>query len=242
MSVSRRHARRHGFTLIELILSMGIVAMISASLYAAMRTAFKARASAEAQVVGMRPAAVILDLIQADFDSIVPPGPTSAATVLSSGFVGYSLGSAAEAADSVTFFALGRGGQLNPTSVDPLADGIRQVEFVLQTTGGKRALVRRVRRNILATTTAEPVDEVLARNVKSFAVRYFDGSHWTTGWDSLSLNNALPTAVNIEVVLNEPTLRDPTKPYRMTRLIPIPTGVTTKTTATTTASGAPTTP
>ncbi len=215
----KTRSKRSAFTLLELILSMGIVAMISVSLYAAMRTAFKARTSAEAQTAGARPAAVVLDLLQADFESVAPPGATGA---MSDGFVGYAMnGAMGTAADSVTFYTIGREMGPDVKTDDPLAEGIRQVELVLRTTGDTPALIRRVRRNILSPNVVEPVDEVLARNVRSFAVRYYDGTEWLSEWDSLTQNNMLPLAVNIEVILNEPSLRDPTTPYRMTRLIPI---------------------
>ena len=59
----RRAAAQSGFTLLELILAMGMISMLAVSLYATLRVAFKARESATSGIAPMRSANVALDLI-----------------------------------------------------------------------------------------------------------------------------------------------------------------------------------
>ena len=91
---------------------------------------------------------------------------------------------------------------------DPTAfGGVRRVTFLVlpadDGTGGS-VLVRRVQRNLLATTDPEPEDEVVCRIVTEFTIRYFDGSQWGEDWDSTEFNNALPMAAEVSLAVNPP--------------------------------------
>lgn len=208
----RARSRRAAFTLLELVLSMGIVAMIALTLYAAMRVGFRGRDSAEAQTAAARPAAIVLDLLQSDFDSVPLPGGK-----LAGAFVGSTNGAGDGAAATVTFVCFGQ----DATPPDaPFADGLRRVQLTLHSDGPQPLLVRRVWRNLLAPSPLAPEEEVLARGVHAFSVLYYDGSAWHASWDSTLMNNALPQAVQISLELDRPT-RDGARPYRMSRIVPL---------------------
>ena len=69
-----------------------------------------------------------------------------------------------------------------------------------------------------------PEEEILCRNVRSFEMKYYDGSAWQDDWDSTTLNNALPLAVSFTIQMDPPGSTDPlAKPITITRIIPIPT-------------------
>jgi hypothetical protein len=139
-------------------------------------------------------------------------------------FVGYALGTGGGEADSVSFYAAGQ--ESTVTDEDPLGEGMRQVELALATTAdGKLSLVRRIRRNLLAPALADPVEETLAQNVTLFSVKYYDGEGWHDEWDSTFPDTpGLPVAVQMTIELDEPTVRDPARKYRSTRLVPLATG------------------
>jgi prepilin-type N-terminal cleavage/methylation domain-containing protein len=212
--------RARAFTLLELLVALAMAAIIAGSLYASLRSGFRARAQAEAQVEPVRTAELATALLRADFESARPADGT-----LSGPFVGQDLtGDQGLAADSVSFFTLG-----NPT--DPLAaaaatagapadmSGVgltpttgeaRQVEIAITSYPGpggaaEPCLVRRVNTNLLAQVTAEPYEEVLCRGVRSLNVRYYDGLTWQDSWDSTTLDNAIPVAVEVTLELDRST-------------------------------------
>lgn len=211
-----RHAscRRRGFTLMELVLVLGIVATLSLSLYGAMNAGFKARENAMRQMRGVSAAIVAMDLIEQDLQSVLPPK-----TTLTGPFVGLAMGSPGREADSVDLYTIGRdAGNVNSV----LAEGFRRVQILTKTDGQSNLLVRRVTRNVLAQTVPEPEEEILARDVLALSITYYDGVSWYQEWDSTLQNNALPMAVQITLRLANPTKQDPDQVYTITRLVPLP--------------------
>ncbi|HEV7299347.1 MAG TPA: type II secretion system protein GspJ [Tepidisphaeraceae bacterium] len=233
MTMPHHHRRRHrsAFTLLELILSLGMVAMISLTLYGSMRTAFRARTTAENQTAAARPAQILLDLLQSDFESILPPGGT-----LAGAFIATPATTGFGSADRVNFFTIGR--DLYGQVPAPFAEGVRQVELALDTTGPQPLLVRRVSRNLLSQNEAPIEQEVLSPRVRALSLRYYDGTEWTDTWDSAALANALPQAVQIGIEIDQPT-RDGSGPYRMSRIVPIVCIAAPPETTSTTATEAP---
>jgi hypothetical protein len=62
-------------------------------------------------------------------------------------------------------------------------------------------LVRVVKRNILATTTADEEEQFLVGNVESLEFQCYDGSGWRSTWNSSSANTGLPLAVRVRLQL-----------------------------------------
>jgi hypothetical protein len=79
-----------------------------------------------------------------------------------------------------------------------------------------------VTRNLLASTQDEPEEEVLCRGVRSFAVQYFDGDYWQTDWDSTTVGDVLPMAVQILLEMEPATgTAADVQPSRIMRVIPL---------------------
>jgi hypothetical protein len=149
-------------------------------------------------------------------------------------FTGTDNGSGDSSQDSMEFYTIGSDG-----TPDVLhSEGMRDVQIGISTDSGQPNLVRQVTRNLLAPTPEDPDQEVLCPNVKSFSLRYFDGSDWYDDWDSSSTDtpNQLPMMIEMIIVLNVPDLQMPNEEpntYRITRLIPLPLGTMTTTTTNT---------
>lgn len=205
-----------GFTFLEVMLATAITAVLAASLYAAMYVGFRARLSARAQTAAAREAAVTLDLIERELQSLLPP-----TGVLSGAFLGYAMGHGGWEADSLEFHALGS--DPDAPRDDPLREGIRRVQIVLRQDVNPPTLVRRVDRNLLAPTREAVREEPLASGLKAFAVRYYNGYAWQSEWDSTLMQNRLPLAVEVTVELGDATLGG-VGPYVMTRTIPLSAG------------------
>jgi prepilin-type N-terminal cleavage/methylation domain-containing protein len=229
-----RNARRRsgGFTLLELILALGMVAMLSLALYMGLTVTVRARERAMSSVAPVRTALLAADLIRQDLESVLP-----CKQLLAGPFIGTSqIG-----ADVVDFYCLGSdvawhaspdalqqqqqpgfGGAASAAVDVPWSEGPRHVVLYLNTDVQPPALVRSVTRNLLAPTQPQPDEEILVRNVKSFTVRYFDGFDWQdSGWDSTTLGDILPQAVELtfEAVIDD--TKQPPVVYKVTRVFPL---------------------
>ena len=204
---------RRGFSMIELLLALAMMAMLTLSLYASMRVGMRARKSATAAVSSVRAATIAMDMICRDLESVPPP-----TGVLAGPFEGLRQSGSGGEADDVQFCCLGADGD-QPRL--PTREGVRQVELLLRTDVNPPMLVRRVTRNLLASTQVQPEDEILCRNVRSFAVQYFDGTYWQTDWDSTSVGDVLPMAVQIQIELDPGSDAEDRTPNRITRIIPL---------------------
>ena len=199
---------------------MALVAVLSTSLYISLRVAFGAKAAAEAAVEPPRTAAVALDLICQDLQaSVAPSGLVWAQT-----FTGTdATDGRGRAGDDVQFFTVA------DSPLHAAANGdIKNVELTVADSpnGTEHLLVRRVIRNLLATSsTPNPDVEVICRGVGSFNLRYFNGTDWADTWDSTQQNNTLPAAVEVTLVLerdNGVMQPDGSRGFRYTRVVPMP--------------------
>jgi prepilin-type N-terminal cleavage/methylation domain-containing protein len=216
------HRADRGFTLIELLLAMAMAAILSLTLYITLNTAIKARRTALATAQSTRAGAVAMDLICRDLESVVRPTPESTSTTgtttaaptgistsgdttgsLNGVFQGVHRGGAGSETDDLLFHTIAYEPTADPT--DPLAEGTREVEFYISSDNGAPALVRRVNRNLLAPVQTNGDIEILCRNIRGFAVQYFDGQTWQTDWDSTQVGDVLPFAVRVTLTMQDPS-------------------------------------
>jgi hypothetical protein len=108
--------------------------------------------------------------------------------------------------------------------------------LVTQTQSGGNVLVRRVTTNLLSPSTPTYYDEVVCRGVRSFNLRYFDGSAWQDEWDSTLQDNNSPTAVEVTLELQRGDAERP-RVVRFTRVFLLSCSALWSTTATAAASG-----
>jgi type II secretion system protein J len=216
-SLNERSALASAFTLLELILALAISAILAVSLYAAMRAAFQAKASAENAVEPARTAELALDYLGTDFQCAMPP-----TGILAGAFEGTDAqDDRGRDNDDVVFY----------TTTDApydqnIANGdIKMVELtvIVPDNSTDHVLVRRVTRNLLSQVQQTPVDEVICRNVGGFNVRYYDGTEWVDSWDSTQAGDVLPTAVEVTLELDRPAgANQPPRILRYTRVFPMP--------------------
>jgi prepilin-type N-terminal cleavage/methylation domain-containing protein len=199
-----RAQQRHAFTLIELMLAMVFIAMLTMTLYTALRVGIRARASAAGATDSVRATAIVANLVRQDLESVLPPTGTYAGP-----FIGVK--------DDVQFCTIGRDDALDES---PLAEGLRRVELVLRTDVGSPALVRRVTRNLQPASTEEFQEEVLCRDVRAFGLQYWDGSMWQESWDSTTVGDVLPMAVGITMEIGDPARPD-APPRKTTIVVPL---------------------
>lgn len=234
--MTRRNSH-HGFTLLELILALGMISMLAVSLYATLRVAFKARESATAGILPMRSANIAMEMLEQDLESALPP-----TGVLAGAFIGQHLGDAMSSSDTLEFYCIGTSDAIDP----PRSAGIRRVSLgVMASPDGRgNVLIRRIYSNLLSPTEAVPDDEILCRNVRSFSMRYFDGTSWQDDWDSTQMGDVLPVAVevNLTIATSADSQSPPYHVYRVysfaSHKLADETGGTTASTGATGATGA----
>ena len=237
-----RTRARSGFTLLELILALSMVAMLALTLYAALMVTVRAKERAFAAVAPVRTTLLAADIVRQDLESVLP-----CKQLLAGPFIGTSQGGA----DVLDFYCLGsdvgwhappteqeqpqqgRGGGMGqgqglglglaPVTDAPWSDGPRHVVLQLRTDLQPPSLVRSVTRNLLAPTQPTPEDEILCRNVKSFTLRYYDGSVWQDNWDSTTQGDVLPVAVEmtLEAVMDDAKPGKPATTYKVMRVFPL---------------------
>jgi type II secretion system protein J len=220
--------RRSGFTLLELIVAMAMVAILSMSLYASIRVGFHAKASAEAAVEPARIADVAMSILRDDIQNAMPPNG-----VLAGSFV--SLDQRDDRnndGDDLSFFTTAD----SPTHVSGNGE-IKNVELTIvrPNNSDDHVLLRRVTRNLLSQVQANPDEEVICRHVMGFNLRFWDGTAWVDSWDSTTENNTLPAAVEVTLDL-EPFNADD-KPHRFIRVFPLSCSTVSSDTASSTGGG-----
>jgi general secretion pathway protein J len=200
-----------GFTLLEIIVATGMVAVLAGSLYASLHIAFRAKESATRAVENVRKLNLAFSLLKQDLESAMIPNGT-----LATSFTG---GASADAQEAMTlaFYATNGDGQPREGEGD-----VRLVDFYCQQAddSNQMELVRDVTIARPVEVVAEPTQEVICRGVKSFSLRFFDGTTWQESWDSTTVSNVLPTAVEITIELDTPSSSTQEETgYRMTRVI-----------------------
>jgi prepilin-type N-terminal cleavage/methylation domain-containing protein len=213
--------RRGGFTLLELVVALGMIAILTIPLYQSVRLAFGARNSAEAAIEPPRSAFIALDILQRDLQNAMSPGGNfPQANTFEGTQVQDDRG---HEADDIVFYSTAQA----PNHVDSNGD-INQIELTIldaaNSTQRGHVLARRVTSNLLAQVTPTPDDEVICRDVSSLTFQYYTGSEWLPTWDSTQEDNQLPAAVQITLQIDRPLAGSTqTRTYTYSRIIPLPT-------------------
>lgn len=210
--------RERAFTLLELLVATGMIAVLAGSLYATLYVVFRARDGAAASIEDPRKVLVAMELLRADMASaVVPKG------VLAGAFIGEDdVNEAGREADALLLHCTA-----SPIDRTEYAGDLRMVEIICEydEDGQDMVLMRRVTPNTLAATDVEPVDEVLCRNVRAFGLRYYDGVDWLDYWDAGSRENTLPSAVEVTILLSGNDTADAdadSEGYLMSRVFLLP--------------------
>lgn len=195
-AVSSRRAQP-GFTLIEIILAMAMLAIVLAAVNGVLFAAFKLRDRAHAAVDEAVPREQALAVMRRDLLSTMP-----AAGVLSGYFKAGTVSSTG-LGEPVSLEFCASTGALH--AGQPWGD-IQRVAYQLKDSSAPgsmagKDLYRNVTRNLLASTPPEPDRQWMLGGVESFEVQCFDGSTWLTSWDTSTANTNLPAAVRVRIVL-----------------------------------------
>jgi len=190
----------NGFTLLEVLIAVAIMAMIVSVIYASFGTASRNVEQAEARRDATDLARTLMAKLASDItNAYFSPSMTETF------FYGKKSGSGPDAArfDTLAFTTLTNWRRPNTKETE-----LWEVGYWFEETAEKngKALLRKEKRELNKDTPPLEggTDFMLTDRIKSLQLRYFNGLVWTDDWDNRSLRSAaLPKAVEITLVLDE---------------------------------------
>ena len=185
-----------GFTLLELIVAMALMNVIALALYASMHIVLKAKRTSQAAIKPYRAIVPAFESLRNDISGVMVPDG-----LLAGPFQGQDLNDT----DFLRFYTC----SYQPND-NEAASNIILVEYFLQADTDRQQMVlkRGTIKNLLSTKAVEPEEEIIARNITGFDVKYYDGYSWLDEWDSTALGNVLPWGIKVTLLLSESSAKD----------------------------------
>jgi general secretion pathway protein J len=185
MSSPPRHSEQ-GFTLVEVLLAVSLVAVIAAMVFGGLYLSATAIDQARASAADERFLRSTLQVMAEELGASIN---------LSSGpWLGINAQQDGQPADTIAFLSIG---QFRSTDLASETETVRIVY-----TKDEDRLLRVVRRNLYGLTD-DSIDHMnLAVKIRGFNVRYYDRTTngWSDEWDGRA-RNGVPSAVLIELIL-----------------------------------------
>lgn len=192
---------RHAFTLIEMILAIGVAAIVLIAINTVLFAALRLRDATSEAVDATTPLDQAATFLRRDLQCAMTP--TNGTTKVLSGDFRVGNVTSVGVAEPVAIEMFTATGALGVNA--PWAD-IQRVTYELKPPADRGAtgqdLVRSVVRNLLSSTTPEVEDQLMLSGVASIKFSCFDGAQWQETWDTTgltSVNTNLPLAVRVDI-------------------------------------------
>jgi type II secretion system protein J len=184
------------FTLIELILAIGVMALVLIAMNAVFFSALRLRASTDEAVDASLPPQQALGQLRRDLQGAVPPNGTLSGSFKVGGVSSPGLGLPVDIEFCTTTGAL--------RDNEPWGE-VQQVTYALRLPGDRslpgKDLIRSVLRNLLSVTTPQPEEQWMMGGVETLEILCYDGSQWRNYWDTTVTDTNLPMAVRVRIQL-----------------------------------------
>ena len=209
------HNNRRAFTLIELILAVGITALVMIVINAVFFTSMRLHESTVRSVEESLPVQQTLSTLRRDLQGAM--APTGDGILCGDFKVGGVTSTGTSVPVDIELF----------TTTGALRDDepwgeVQKVTYQLQPAADRLApgkdLVRSVTRNLLAAITPMSEDQRMMGGVDSIQFSCYDGSTWSDTWDT-SITTNLPVAVRVRILLANSTGNGTPRPVEI--LVPI---------------------
>lgn len=204
------NATRRGFTLVEMILAIGVAAMVLIAVNAVLFSVLRLRNATTNAVDAVSPVDQTVALLRRDLACVVTP--TNGTDKVLSGCFQAGAIQITGLADPVAVNMFTADGALSENA--PWAD-IQEVTYGLRnSTNGTdgRALYRTVTRNLLSTAAPVFDSQLLLNGVASVSFSCYDGAQWQPVWDTsdtTSANTNLPLAVRVDIQMAGDSANEP---------------------------------
>ena len=203
---NRSANNQSAFTLIEMILAIGIAAMVLIAVNAVLFTALRLRNAASDAVDAATPVDQTVATIRRDLQCAVTPKVSGSSSGSLTGTLSgdFKVGNVTSTGigEVVAAEMYTATGALSANA--PWGD-IQRVTYELKTAAGGASsmdLYRSVSRNLLTETTPDVEDQLMMRGVQSVKFSCYDGSQWNDTWDTTdptSVSTNLPLAVRVDI-------------------------------------------
>jgi len=197
--VPHYHEARAGFTLLELMLALAILALVLLMIMSSFSAVIHSKVQGEAHLtVDRQGRAILWELASEIRGAVQTPDPVSNVMFIGSGQAGGRV-----AVDAITVSTLAAGHRRAITGLD----AEQLVSYSMTPNSSMRGwyvLTRSQRSGLLVDRTSSVAPPTqLADNIVSLHLKYFNGSSWLESWDSTALPppTQLPIAVSIDLVL-----------------------------------------
>jgi len=191
----------HAFTLIEMVLAIGVASIVLIAVNTALFAALRLRDTTADVVDAATPVDQAVTFIRRDLECVVTP-TNGTSKVLSGDFKAGNVSSAG-VAEPVAVEMFTTTGALSASA--PWAD-IQRVTYELKQPTDRNAvgkdLVRSVVRNLLTITTPEVEDQLMLSGVQNIKFSCYDGAQWQDAWDTTGVTSTytnLPLAVRVDI-------------------------------------------
>lgn len=191
----------HAFTLIEMILAIGVAAMVLIAVNTALFASLRLRDATANVVDAATPLDQAVTFIRRDLQCVVTP-TNGTSKVLSGDFKAGNVSSPG-VPETVAVEMFTATGALSQNA--PWGD-IQRVTYELKQPTERNAvgkdLYRSVVRNLLTFTTPDVQDQFLLTGVESIKFSCFDGAQWQDTWDTTGVTSTetnLPLAVRVDI-------------------------------------------
>lgn len=181
-----------GFTLMELVLAMGVCAIVLAAVSGVFFSAARLRDSATRAVDEALPVRRALTILQSDLLGAMTPSSNG---VLCGDF---KVGDVASPGmnQNVAIELYTTTGALHEN--EPWGD-VQRVTYAVRVTPSGKNLIRSVARDLLTQIAPAPEEQLLMDNVESLDFDCYDGAQWRTAWDTTMSDTNLPVAVRARI-------------------------------------------
>jgi len=198
-SLTNRPNQR-GFTLIEMMLAIGVLGLILAMLSTSFSTVAHSKVHAEGRLLVDREGRALLWQMSKEIrDAVQTPIAPSHVALIGGGHIGSS-----GPIDAITLATLDAGHRRAVTGIAP--EYLVTYDVVNNPDHRGWYLLQRSQQSGLMPSTNGTQSLILADNLLSLHLRYFDGQRWSESWDSSSLppGRQLPVAVAIQIQMAAP--------------------------------------
>jgi type II secretion system protein J len=187
-----------GFTLIELILAVGVMAVLVIAMNSVFFSAVRLRENTHRAVDEALPIERALTVVRRDLQGLVPPGGMLSGDFKVGGVTSLGLSLPVDIELHTTTGAL--------LENEPWGE-VQKVTYALRLPDDRslpgRNLIRSVTRNLLSSVVPEPEDQWMLGGVESLEFYCFDGSQWRNYWDTSVTDTNLPSAVRVRLQLSK---------------------------------------
>jgi type II secretion system protein J len=194
----------HAFTLVEMILAIGVAAIVLIAINAVLFAALHLREATGAVVDAATPVDQAMTFLRRDLQCAMTP--TNGTTKVLSGDFKVGNVSSLGVSEPVAIELFTTTGALGINA--PWGD-VQRVTYELKTSADRsspgRDLVRSVTRNLLTLTAPVVDDQLMLSGVASIKFSCYDGVQWQETWDTTgmtSVNTNLPLAVRVDIQMS----------------------------------------